>query len=279
MWTPTGHRSWLTGELLKSRKTGPKGGPATFAVGDRVRLSIKAYARQDEPKVLMGTVTHAPKTTRGSYFVELDEPHPIYGGKYERPHEDEMELTGEPAVDVIFYSDGHFEVDRTAARKPGPPVIVQVPERPKGKQAKKKPAPRPETEDDFPLSKLMRPKGERPDRKAAKAGFVIRGSHKKHSGSIYVCAVPAPDEPPTNYKGLPMETFENTVVETLEEAMLFPYPSAEVAAAVFAGFPPTKNVSYQVIEISDLEMAISKRPQAERPDPTAPKKAARAGGR
>ena len=36
-------------------------------------------------------------------------------------------------------------------------------------------------------------KSNRPDRKPATSGFVIKGSHKKHSGSIYVCAVPSPN--------------------------------------------------------------------------------------
>jgi hypothetical protein len=76
-------------------------------------------------------------------------------------------------------------------------------------------------------------------------GFVIEMNHKKHAGRQYICAVPTTT--PNDY--------ENTAVETLEEASRYPYPTEEVAALVVTSFPPTKNVIYRVIAVDEAAAA------------------------
>jgi len=73
------------------------------------------------------------------------------------------------------------------------------------------------------------------------AGFVIEMTHKKTGERHYICAVPVMRDDCE---------YENTPVDTLDEARRYPYEDAEVAAYVVTTFPPTKNLTYQVIDIS-----------------------------
>jgi hypothetical protein len=73
------------------------------------------------------------------------------------------------------------------------------------------------------------------------AGFVIEMTHRKTGARRYICAVPATPGG---------SDYENTPVETLEEARRYPYEDAEVAAYVVTTFPLTKNLTYQVIDLS-----------------------------
>ena len=45
--------------------------------------------------------------------------------------------------------------------------------------------------------------------------------------------------------------YENTPVDTLDEARHCPYSEAEVAAAVITTFPETRNLTYEVIEVGE----------------------------
>lgn len=76
-------------------------------------------------------------------------------------------------------------------------------------------------------------------------GFVIKLTNKNGDPSLYICAVPM--KKPGDYK--------NTPTGTLDEARCYPYPTAEIAAHVAASLPPTKNVSYEVIAVDDVQAA------------------------
>lgn len=80
-------------------------------------------------------------------------------------------------------------------------------------------------------------------------GFVIKMTHRLHSGVMYVGAVPVDyqDANALEREGLRVVDFENTFFETFEEASEFPFPTAEVAASMLLMYPATKNINYEVV--------------------------------
>jgi hypothetical protein len=78
-------------------------------------------------------------------------------------------------------------------------------------------------------------------KKETTMSFIIEATHKKTGERRYICAVPVDNQECE---------FENALVDTLDEAVLYPYQFAEAAAAVIGTFPRTKNLEYEVIEVA-----------------------------
>jgi len=75
------------------------------------------------------------------------------------------------------------------------------------------------------------------------AKFVVEMTHQKTGEVRYAGAVEKFDDEGAYY--------ENVIVTSLDEARAVAFPTEEVAAGAAVSLPLTKNISYQVIEISE----------------------------
>jgi hypothetical protein len=83
--------------------------------------------------------------------------------------------------------------------------------------------------------------------------YIIKMTYKKTNEVRYLGSTLSESESSGN-------VFENTIVTSVAEAMLYGFPSAEEAMFVLEDFNkdcPTKNIDYEVIEVGEPTDAVT----------------------